>query len=46
MKEFRPLQLGQVDLQSGQQQLELRAVEIPGDSVMDLRRITLTLMQP
>lgn len=46
MKEFRPLHLGQVELQSGLQQLELRAVEIPGDSVMDLRRITLTLIQP
>ena len=46
MKEFRPLPLGQVELQSGLQQLELRAVEIPGDSVMDLRRITLTLIQP
>lgn len=45
MKEFRPLLLGQVDLQAGQQQLELRALEIPGKLVMDVRRVTLTLMQ-
>jgi hypothetical protein len=44
MKEFRPLQLGVLDLQAGEQQLVLRALEIPGKSVMDVRRVTLTLL--
>lgn len=44
MKEFRPLKLGEIDLKSGQAPLTLRAVEIPGRSVMDVRRITLTLL--
>ena len=43
MKEFRPLVLGSVELQAGPQQLELRALEIRGKSVMDVRRVTLTL---
>ncbi|MFM7862782.1 MAG: N-acetylgalactosamine 6-sulfate sulfatase, partial [Planctomycetaceae bacterium] len=45
MKEFRPLLLGHVDLQAGQQQLELRALEIPGNLGMDVLRVTLTLVQ-
>lgn len=44
MKEFRTLNLGQMKLQAGQGPLTLRALEIPGKSVMDLRRITLTLL--
>ncbi len=44
MKEFRTLNLGQMKLQAGQGPLTLRAIEIPGKSVMDLRRITLTLL--
>ncbi len=43
MKEFRTLRFGSVDLPSGAGPLTLRALKIPGDSVMDLRRITLTL---
>jgi arylsulfatase A-like enzyme len=42
MKEFRPLELGEMDLSSGVGPLTLRAVDIPGKSVMDVRRITLT----
>jgi hypothetical protein len=44
MKEFRPLKLGTIDLESGTAQLTLRALEIPGKSVMDVRRVTLTLL--
>jgi arylsulfatase A-like enzyme len=44
MKEFRPLDLGTIRLEPGQGELTLRALEIPGHSVMDVRRVTLTLM--
>lgn len=44
MKEFRPLKLGEITLQQGQGPLTLRALEIPGKSVMDVRRVTLTLL--
>jgi arylsulfatase A-like enzyme len=43
MKEFRSLLMGEVVLPAGLGDLVLRAVEIPGGSVMDLRRLTLTL---
>jgi arylsulfatase A-like enzyme len=42
-KEFRPLALGTIELPKGSGQLTLRALEIPGRSVMDVRRLTLTL---
>lgn len=44
MKEFRPLALGQIELKKGESRLTLRALEIPGKSVMDVRRVTLTLV--
>jgi arylsulfatase A-like enzyme len=44
MKEFRPLRLGTMKLDSGTGELMLRALEIPGKSVMDVRRVTLTLL--
>jgi len=44
MKEFRTLQLGEVDLPADVGPLTLRALEIPGKSVMDVRRVTLTLL--
>lgn len=44
MKPFRTLDLGKMTLVSGQGSLVLRALEIPGKSVMDLRRVTLTLL--
>jgi len=44
MKEFRPLNLGRIHLQKGKGQLVLRALDIPGQSVMDVRRVTLTLL--
>ena len=44
MKEFRTLELGEMALEAGQGPLTLRALEIPGKSVMDVRRVTLTLI--
>jgi hypothetical protein len=46
MKEFRTLKLGTMTLQAGQGPLTLRALDIPGRHVMDLRRVTLTLDSP
>ncbi len=43
MKEFRTLKLGTIRLEAGTGQLTLQALEIPGQSVMDLRRVTLIL---
>ncbi|MCL4788836.1 MAG: arylsulfatase [Verrucomicrobia bacterium] len=43
MKEFRPLALGVIRLEAGRGPLVLRAVGIPGRTVMDVRRVTLTL---
>jgi arylsulfatase A-like enzyme len=43
MKEFRPLALGTVQLEKGRGELTLRALEIPGGYVMDVRRVNLTL---
>jgi hypothetical protein len=43
MKEFRPLNLGVIRLEKGRGPLTLRALEIPGASVMDVRQVTLTL---
>jgi arylsulfatase A-like enzyme len=44
MKEFRTLDLGEMTLPAGQAPLTLRALEIPGATVMDVRRVTLTLL--
>ena len=43
MKDFRPLALGTMSLEAGRGPLTLRALQIPGASVMDVRRINLTL---
>jgi hypothetical protein len=43
MKEFRPLSLGSVELKKGRGLLTLRAVQVPGSYVMDVRRVNLTL---
>jgi arylsulfatase A-like enzyme len=45
MKEFRPLKLGTIRLEKGRGPLTLRAIEIPGNEVMHLRAITLTLLE-
>ena len=44
MKEFRTLTPGIITLPAGPGPLTLRATAIPGGSVMDLRRLTLTLL--
>lgn len=44
MKEFRPLELGAIRLEKGRGLLRLRALEVPGKSVMDVRQIRLTLI--
>lgn len=44
MKEFRTLKLGVMRLEKGTGPLVLRALEIPGKTVMDVRRVTLTLL--
>ncbi len=44
MKPFRPLALGTIELPQGSGELTLRAIKIPGQSVMDVRRLTLTLL--
>lgn len=44
MKDFHTLKLGEIQLPSGQGPLTLRALDIPGRSVMDVRRVTLTLL--
>ena len=43
MKEFHLLDLGTMHLEKGRGLLTLRATQIPGKTVMDLRRLTLTL---
>jgi hypothetical protein len=43
MNEFHPLRPGTIRLEQGRAPLTLRALEVPGRSVMDLRLITLTL---
>lgn len=43
MKEFRALALGTIELEQGRGALVLRALEVPGKTVMDVRRVTLTL---
>jgi len=44
VKDFKPLRLGVLPLEKGRGQLTLQAVEIPGESVMDVRYVVLTLM--
>ncbi len=44
MKEFRPLNLGTMRLEQGRGLLTLRALTVAGKQVMDVRLITLTLL--
>ncbi|MDZ4818555.1 MAG: sulfatase-like hydrolase/transferase [Planctomycetota bacterium] len=44
MKEFRTLNLGTIELPVKDGLLTLRATDTPGKSVLDLRRVTLTLL--
>lgn len=43
MKEFHPLNLGTMKLEKGRGLLTLRATDVPGKSVMDVRQVNLTL---
>jgi hypothetical protein len=43
MKEFRTLNLGVMRLEKGRGLLTLRALDIPGKNVMDVRQVNLTL---
>ena len=43
MRDFRTMTLGEVRLEPGKGELRLRATDIPGKSVMELRRVTMTL---
>jgi hypothetical protein len=43
MKEFRALNLGPAKLSKGRGLLTLRALKIPGQNVMDLRQLNVTL---
>jgi arylsulfatase A-like enzyme len=45
VKEFKPLKFGTLDLQPGHGQLTLKALSVPGKSVMDVRLIFLTLVK-
>ncbi len=44
MKEFRSLALGSIELEAGTDPLVLRALEIPGREVMQVRAVTVTLV--
>jgi hypothetical protein len=45
VKDFKPLRLGVVPLEKGRGLLSLRAVEVPGKGVIDLRAVALTLVE-
>lgn len=45
VKDFKPLRLGEFDLKPGRGLLTLRALQVPGKQVMDVRMIVLTLIK-
>jgi hypothetical protein len=45
MKPFKNMKMGVIHLQKGAGPLTLRALTVPGGTVMDLRRLTLTLLK-
>ena len=45
VKEFRPLRLGVFRLAKGRGELTLRALDVPGKQVMDVRAVMLTLLK-
>ncbi len=45
VKDFKPLRLGSIDLAQGQGTLTLKALDVPGTGVMDVRGIVLTLVK-
>lgn len=44
VKDFRPMELGVIDLEAGRGTLTLGARDVPASQVMDVRRVTLTLL--
>jgi len=45
VKDFRPLRLGTFRLEKGRGELTLRALDVPGKRVMDVRLVALTLLK-
>jgi hypothetical protein len=45
VKDFKPLRLGELTLQPGRGSLTLRALDVPGKQVMDVRGVILTLVK-
>jgi arylsulfatase A-like enzyme len=45
VKDFKPLRLGELRLEPGRGPLTLRASEIPGEGVIDVRAVLLTLLE-
>ena len=45
VKDFAPLSLGTIHLTAGRGTLTLRALDIPGNQVMDVRRVMLILKE-
>jgi hypothetical protein len=44
VKDFKPMRLGTLDLKKGRGELTLRALQIPGSQVMEVRMLLLTLV--
>jgi arylsulfatase A-like enzyme len=45
VKDFRPLRIGTFRLEKGRGELTLRALDVPGRQVMDMRAVMLTLLK-
>jgi len=45
IKDFRPINLGKVQLEKGRDELTLRALDVPGKQVMEVRLVLLTLLK-
>ena len=45
MKDFKPLRLGELDLKPSRGSMTLRALDVPGTRVMDVRGVILTLVE-
>jgi hypothetical protein len=46
VKDFKPLRIGSLDLRAARGELSLRALQIPGQQVMEVRGLVLNLVQP
>jgi hypothetical protein len=42
VKDFKPMNLGTISMDAGRGELSLRATEIPGESVAEIRYVALT----